>query len=80
MRRWLAAVGRLVYSITWSISLFFRNPLRACSVASCLATALDSVKLGDSLTSGQRDLHPNPKDTDEELRERIKANMRTPRT
>lgn len=28
----------------------------------------------------QRNLHPNPKDTKEELLERVKANLRTPRT
>lgn len=33
----------------------------------------------ESLTNSQRNLHPNSKDTKEQLLERINANMRTPR-
>jgi hypothetical protein len=35
---------------------------------------------GPMLTVEQRNLHPNSKDTKEQLLERVQANMRTPRS
>ena len=46
-----------------------------------LATVSQGLSSEDSTDSiPQRNLHPNSKDTKEELLERVKANMRVPRT
>ena len=68
LRRWLAAVRPFLHSI---VLLFSERAL--------LSELWDLLRK-DFWSFFQRNLHPNPKDSKEELLERAKANLRVPRT
>ncbi|KAL2068702.1 hypothetical protein VTL71DRAFT_15040 [Oculimacula yallundae] len=80
MRRWLAAVSTLSsFSRNFTFNFKSSSGWLACSVPEttydlylCCAVVLMSC-------FNQRNLHPNSKDTKEQLLERVKANLRTPR-
>jgi hypothetical protein len=68
LRRWLDAVRP-----------FLHSPALLLSERASLSELRD-LSRKDFWSPSQRNLHPNPKDSKEELLERVKANLRVPRT